>query len=48
MSYDPKDFAANPRTRNQLYRRDEPVYLCESAGKDHGYFYASTLENFVL
>ena len=84
MSYDPKDFAANPRkyelyktaevarhiftedgaddlapgtilrvkfhcvARNQLYRRDEPVYLCESAGKDHGYFYASTLENFVL
>lgn len=34
--------------RNQLYRRDEPVYRVEANGKFHGYFYANTLSEFVL
>lgn len=34
--------------RNQLYRRDEPVYRVETNGKFHGYFYANTLSEFVL
>lgn len=34
--------------RNQLHKRDEPVYRVEAQGEFQGYFYANVLTNFVL